>query len=154
MEPTNAASLYQIGVRSTSLIPAAPSSSTLPRWATARSASVTDPGDPTASTTNGKPPISIWCRLQPTTREPLRAASCSQCALPGSLITTLSAPQAVAASAWCGWRASTVTGQFGNSPRSAARDANPMIPAPTISTGSPSTGMARSRPWQAMETGS
>ncbi len=29
-----------------------------------------------------------------------------------------------------------------------------MMPAPTISTGSPSTGMARSRPWQAMETGS
>ena len=29
-----------------------------------------------------------------------------------------------------------------------------MMPAPTIRTGSPSTGMARSRPWQAMETGS
>jgi hypothetical protein len=34
MEPTSAASLYQIGVRSTSLIPAAPSRSTVPRWAT------------------------------------------------------------------------------------------------------------------------
>ena len=29
-----------------------------------------------------------------------------------------------------------------------------MMPAPTMRTGSPSTGMARSKPWQAMETGS
>ena len=29
-----------------------------------------------------------------------------------------------------------------------------MMPAPTIKTGSPSMGVARMRPWQAMETGS
>ena len=29
-----------------------------------------------------------------------------------------------------------------------------MMPAPTMRTGSPSTGLARMRPWQAMETGS
>ena len=41
MEPTSAASLYQTGVRSTSLIPAAPSKSTVPRCATERRDSVT-----------------------------------------------------------------------------------------------------------------
>ena len=77
MEPTSAASLYQIGVRSTSLIPAAPSRRTVPRWATSRSASVTDWGDPTASTTMGKPPISMTCCLRPMTRAPTRSASSS-----------------------------------------------------------------------------
>ena len=45
--------------------------------------------------------------------------------LSGSLSTTWSAPHAAAASAWCGWRASTVTGQRGKSPCSAASDGQP-----------------------------
>ena len=59
-----------------------------------------------------------------------------------------------AASAWWGCRASTVTGHRGKRPLSAATVASPMMPAPTTSTGSPSSGGARSRPWQAIETGS
>jgi len=74
--------------------------------------------------------------------------------LSGSLKTTWSAPQTVAAAAWCGWRASTVTGQWGKRPRNAARDANPMMPATDDQDRFAVDGMARIRPWHAIDTGS
>ena len=90
----------------------------MPRWATARSASVTDPGEPTASTTKGKPPISIWWRLRPTTREPLERGQLLPVPVVGvAEHDVVRAAGAWPPRAWCGWRASTVTGQAGNRPR-------------------------------------
>ena len=47
-----------------------------------------------------------------------------------------------------------VTSHAGNSARTAATAASPMIPAPTTSTGSPSRGGLRSRPCTPIDTGS
>ena len=58
-------------------MPAAPRSNTVPRCATARSASVTDWGAPTASMTYGNPPINITSVLVPTTRPPAISLSSS-----------------------------------------------------------------------------
>ena len=41
--------------------------------------------------------MSIWCRLRPTTRAPVSAASSSQWPLSGSVSTTWAAPHAAAA---------------------------------------------------------
>ena len=102
----------------------------MPRCATARRASVTDCGRAHRFDDEREAAHQHLVPLPAHDACVAQRASSSQCPLSGSLSTTWSAPQASAASAWCGCRASTVTGHAGNRPRSAAREANPMMPAP------------------------